>query len=132
MIGRRTPEEERFLLDLVEWLSHSGGRPEDRLFRRYATIRGKISARELRRKDVKEGITGACEDNDLNPIYFSTHSLRKASHMRAMGVSIDDRRDRGNYSASSEVFERGVRLLYVRTWSTVSQRTGRGRRTRDR
>ena len=105
MIGRRTPEEERFLLDLVEWLSHSGGRPEDRLFKRYATIRGKISARELRRKDVKEGITGACEDNDLNPIYFSTHSLRKAStsHMRAMGVSIDDRRDRGNYSANSEV-----------------------------
>jgi hypothetical protein len=40
------------------------------------------------------------ESNNLPPAYFSSHSLRK---MRAEGATVDDRRDRGNYSAGSQV-----------------------------
>jgi hypothetical protein len=43
--------------------------------------------------------------NGLPPNYFSAHSLRKGSitHMRAQGATEDDRRDRGNYTAGSQV-----------------------------
>ena len=46
-----------------------------------------------------------CRRNGLPPDYSSAHSLRKGgvTHMRAQGVTEDDRRDRGNYAAVSQV-----------------------------
>jgi hypothetical protein len=46
--------------------------------------------------------------NDLPPNYLSAHSLRKGSitHMRAQGVTEDDRRDRWNYAAGSQVINK--------------------------
>jgi hypothetical protein len=36
MIETRTDEEELLLMDLVEWVHHSGAGPEDPIFSRYA------------------------------------------------------------------------------------------------
>ena len=54
---------------------------------------------------VRTAVKEAVKSVGLPPIYFSGHSLRKAmyTHMRAAGCSIDDRRDRGNYSECSNV-----------------------------
>ena len=59
----------------------------------------------LRSKDVREALKRACEENGLDPNYFSSHSLRKGAitEMRSLGASEDDRRDRGNYAPNSQV-----------------------------
>ena len=56
-------------------------------------------------RSVRANIKDICERAGLDPKFFSAHSLRKASmtHMRAMGASVEDRRERGNYSDNSQV-----------------------------
>jgi hypothetical protein len=56
---------------------------------------------DMKRVELKD----ICRRNDLPPDYFSAHSLSKGgiTHMRAQGVTEDDRRDRGNYAAGSQV-----------------------------
>jgi hypothetical protein len=54
-------------------------------------------------RSVRDEMKDIASRNDLPSNYFSAHSLRKGSitHMRAQGVTEDDRRDRGNYAAGS-------------------------------
>jgi integrase len=56
-------------------------------------------------RTVRGELKRTCEANDLPASYFSSHSLRKGgiTHMRAQGSTEEDRRDRGNYSAGSQV-----------------------------
>lgn len=105
LIGRRSDTEAQLLEDLVEWVTHSGVGPEDELFSRYSTVGGKRSLKRFWARQVRREIKAICEEADLDPKFFSSHSLRKASqtHMSALGASLDDRRDRGNYSAASEM-----------------------------
>jgi hypothetical protein len=102
LIGRRSVAESEFLDDLIEFIVHSGGRGDEELFgfRKQDGSRTVLTAR-LVRDEMKD----IAARNDLPPNYFSAHSLRKGSitHMRAQGVSEDDRRDRGNYAAGSQV-----------------------------
>ena len=60
---------------------------------------------KLRSRDVREALKNACEENGLDPDYFSSHSLQKGAitEMRCLGTSEEDRRDRGNYVANSQV-----------------------------
>lgn len=105
LIGRRTPDEVQLLEDLVEWVTRSGVAPEDELFGRYAAVRGKQSFKRLWPREIRGEVKAICLEAGLDPKYFSAHSLRKGAqtHMSALGVSLDDRRDRGNYSATSEM-----------------------------
>jgi hypothetical protein len=45
------------------------------------------------------------KDEGLPDLYFSAHSLRKGAitHMRALGASEDDRRERGMFAVGSTV-----------------------------
>jgi integrase len=56
-------------------------------------------------RTIREELKKICEINNLPSACFSSHSLRKGviTHMRAQGATEDDRRDRGNYSAGSNV-----------------------------
>jgi integrase len=59
----------------------------------------------LRSRTIRDELKKTFEINGLLPAYFSSHSLRKGAitHMRAAGATEEDRRDRGNYSAGSQV-----------------------------
>jgi hypothetical protein len=102
LIGRRSPEEATFLDDLASWLIHSGTTGKDEMFS-FRKRDGKIAV--LTGRTIRDELKRTCEINKLPPDYFSSHSLRKGAitHMRAQGATEDDRRDRGNYSAGSNV-----------------------------
>ena len=105
LIGRRHETESQLLEDLVEWITHAGVGPNDELFSRYAIVGGNMSCKRLWPKQMREAVKAIGDGAGLDPKYFSAHSLRKGSqtHMSALGASLDDRRDRGNYSASSQM-----------------------------
>jgi hypothetical protein len=102
LIGRRSPEEATFLDDLASWLIHSGTTGKDEVFS-FRSKDGKVAV--LTGRAVRDELKKTCESNGLPPAYFSAHSLRKGAktHMRAQGTTEDDRRDRGNYAAGSQV-----------------------------
>ena len=104
MIGRRSSEESLFLEDLVEWLSHARGQVGDRLFTYYTGV-GSSAKRELTGRMVRDVLKATCVLEELDPTYFSSHSLRKAAitHMRALGVSDEDMKSRGGYTSGSTV-----------------------------
>ena len=102
IIGRRSVEESVLLDDLMEFMVHSRSTGRDELF----SFRCEGSAHvKLRSKEVREALKDVCDENDLDPDYFSSHSLRKGTitEMRSLGASEDDRRDRGNYAPNSQV-----------------------------
>lgn len=102
VIGRRSTEEEQFLEDIIDFVLNSGAKGDEELF----SFRTKGGSRViLRGKEVRVNVKNVCKEKGLPPLRFSSHSLRKATitHMRAMGASEDDRRDRGSYSAGSQV-----------------------------
>ena len=106
LIGRRTPEESQFLDDLICWVTHSQVTETDRLFSRYIQLRsGRRSKKELSARMIRDQIKATCIIEKLPAEHFSSHSLRKAAttHMRALGVSDGDMKDRGGYSAGSKV-----------------------------
>ena len=105
-IGRRSEAESQFLSDLVTWVTKSGVMQNDRLFTRYAKGKsGGSLKKELTSRMVRDQVKETCRLEGLPEEYFSSHSLRKAAttHMRALGVSDEDMRDRGGYSAGSRV-----------------------------
>lgn len=109
LIGRRTPEEGQFLDDLVSWVTHSQVKEVDRLFSRYTELRcGKWSKKELSARMIRDQIKETCVIENLPAEHFSSHSLRKAAttHMRALGASEEDMRDRGGYASGSRVMAR--------------------------
>lgn len=104
-IGRRTPNEVQFLGDLTEWVVNSGVTPSEELFSRCVNVRGKPSRKRLMARAIRSFVKKVAEEAGLDPRYFSAHSLRKATitHMRAVGASMDDMRDRANYAGGSEM-----------------------------
>ena len=102
IVGRRSLEESCFLDDLMDFIVRSGSTGKDELF----TFRyGESKRVKLRSRTVRDALKETCEMNDLDPDYFSSHSLRKGAitEMRSLGASEDDRRDRGNYAPNSQV-----------------------------
>ena len=105
-IGRRSVEEAQFLEDLFEWNARSGVNSADRLLTRYLTsVEGTTTVKHLTGRMVRDEVKAAAELEGLDPLFFSSHSLRKAAitHMRTQGVTDTDMRDRANYAAGSEV-----------------------------
>ena len=104
LISRRSPEESQFLDDTVEWLSCARVQTDDRLFT-YRTGATPQLKRELTGRMVRDILKATCVVEDLDPEFFSSHSLRKAAitHMRALGVSDEDMRSRGGYAPGSLV-----------------------------
>ena len=102
LIGRRSPEEAAFLDDIASWLIHSGNIGSDEVFS-FHRRDGAVAV--LTGRTVREELKRTCDSNNLPPSYFSSHSLRKGgiTHMRAQGSTEEDRRDRGNYAAGSQV-----------------------------
>ena len=102
IVGRRSIEESGFLDDLMDFIVHSKSTGTDELF----SFRCEEGSRvKLRSREVRDALKRACEENGLDPNYFSSHSLRKGAvtEMRSLGASEDDRRDRGNYAPNSQV-----------------------------
>jgi hypothetical protein len=107
-IGRRSPAEEQFLEDLFTWIQKSGVQSKEHLFSRWGrTKAGKMSHKNCTPKMATAAIKKAAITRNLDPDDYAFHSLRKAAmtHMRAMGVSREESRDRGNYSSDSVVME---------------------------
>lgn len=101
VIGSRSREERQFLMDLVEFLAHSGTNGDDELFSARA---GEEKFFVLSARKVRDLIKQTCVRHGLPPAKFSSHSLRKGaiSDMRALGSTVEDRQDRGNYVAGSK------------------------------
>jgi hypothetical protein len=101
-VSRRSPEEEEFLDDLVSWIVHSGTTGKEEVF---SFRRSDGQLMPMTGRTVRDELKKTCEHNGLPLAYFSSHSMRKGAntHIRAQGASEDDRRDRGNYSAGSQV-----------------------------
>lgn len=101
-LGRRSPSESQFLDDLTEFMGRSGtlGTEELLSYRKQGGRRITLSG-----SAVKEELKNTCRQHGLPPDMFSSHSLREGTitHMRAQGNTEGDRRDRGNYSAGSQV-----------------------------
>jgi Phage integrase family len=102
LIARRSPEEAQFLEDLASYVAKSGATGRDEVFSFREENRTEVP---LRSRTVREELKRTCESNGLPSAYFSSHSLRKGAitHMLAAGATEEDRRDRGNYSAGSQV-----------------------------
>ena len=101
-IQRRSPEESQFMDDVITFIAKSGASGDDELFS-YRNKDGKKIV--LRSRSVREELKEECKLHGLPPAFFSSHSYRKGAvtHMRAAGVSEDDRRDRSGHAAASEV-----------------------------
>ena len=86
----------------MDFMVHSGSVGTDELFSFRCDEGPRV---KLRSRDVRDALKRACEENGLDPNYFSSHSLRKGAitEMCSLGVSEDDRRDRGNYAPNSQV-----------------------------
>lgn len=61
---------------------------------------------------VREELKRTCREHRFPPDLFSSHLFIKGTttHMRALVTTEGDRRDRGNYSAGSQVMKNDVRL----------------------
>ena len=99
----------KFISELM-FIARSGARGSDELFSIRSAVGAKISLTERTfRDDIKDN----CWRLGFPASHFSSHSLRggAATHMRANGVSEDDRRDRGNYAPGSQV------MTTLRDWA---------------
>ena len=91
-----------FFSELTLFVARSGAKGTDELFSVRNAAGAKVS---LTGRTVRDQIKETCRRLGLPPNYFSSHSLQKGAvtHMRANGVSEDDKRDRGNYAPGSQV-----------------------------
>ena len=94
VIGGRSVEERQFL-------AHSETRGEDELF---SCRVGGEKVFVLTARIVRNLIKEFCVRHGLPPDRYLSHSLRKGaiSDMRALGSSVEDRQDRGNYVVGSK------------------------------
>jgi hypothetical protein len=99
LVGRRSPEEITFLDDIVMSVLHSGARGDEEL------MRSNGSRLVLSTRAVRDELKATVKEEGLPELYFSPHSLRKGAitHMRALGASEDDRRERGNFAEGPTV-----------------------------
>lgn len=102
IIARRSAEEGQLLEDLATYAIKSGSSEGKELFSFHKRDGTEVP---LSSRAVRNELKDTCVRNGLPPDYFSSHSLRKGgiTHMRATGATEEDRRDRGNYSAGSQV-----------------------------
>ena len=102
LVGRRSPEETAFLDDIVMFVVHSGAKGDEELL---SCSRPDGSRLVLSSRAVRDELKTTVKDEGLPELYFSSHSLRKGAitHMRVLGASEDDRRERGNFSLGSTV-----------------------------
>ena len=98
LIARRSEEVSQFLDDLLLVISRSGALGLDELFSQRTDGKEKSV-------QILEEIKETCRLRNLPPNYFSSHSLREGAitHMRSLGSTEDDRKDRGNYAPGSQV-----------------------------
>jgi hypothetical protein len=102
LVGRRSPEEITFLDDIVMFVVHSGARGDEELM---SCERPDESRLVLSSRAVRDELKVTVKEEGLPELYFSSHTLSKGAitHMRALGASEDDRRERGNYTVGSTV-----------------------------
>jgi hypothetical protein len=102
LVGRRSPEESAFLDDIITFIVHSGARGDEELF---SCERPNGTRIALSSRAVRDELKATVRDEGLPELYFSSHSLRKGAitHMRALGASEDDRRERGMFAVGSTV-----------------------------
>jgi hypothetical protein len=83
LIGRRSPDEEQFLEDLVLFSKRSGVAEEEMFFSRRATQKnGRVTHKKLQTAMVSSELKKAVVAEDLCPDLFSFHSLRKGGITR--------------------------------------------------
>jgi hypothetical protein len=102
LIGRRSPEESNFLDDIIAFIVHSGARGDEELLSCESPNGVRIA---LSSRAVRDELKTTVRDEGLPDLYFSAHSLWKGAitHMRALGASEDDRRERGMFAVGSTV-----------------------------
>ena len=102
LIGRRSAEESTFLDDIITFIAHSEARGDEELLSCERPDGKRIA---LSSRSVRDELKTTVRDEGLPEWYFSSHSLRKGAitHMRALGASEDDRRERGMFAAGSTV-----------------------------
>ena len=84
------------------FIAHSGASGEEELL---SCERPDGSRLVLSSRAVRDELKATVKEEGLPELYFSSHSLRKGAitHMRALGASEDDRRERGNFAQGSTV-----------------------------
>jgi hypothetical protein len=101
-IGRQEVSGGDILPNIVMFVVHSGAKGDEELL---SCFRPDGSRLVLSSRAVRDELKTTVKDEGLPELYFSSHSLRKGAitHMRALGASEDDRRERGNFSLGSTV-----------------------------
>jgi hypothetical protein len=102
LFSRSSPEESRFLDDIITLIVKSGSHGPDELFSYRKGGRAKLA---LRARTVRDELKRECVAQGLPPNFFSSHSFLKGgvTHMRAAGSSEDDRRDRTGHAPWSQI-----------------------------
>jgi hypothetical protein len=102
LVGRRSTEESIFLDDIIMFIAHSGARGDEELL---SCDRPDGKRLALSSRAVRDMLKTTVREEGLPELYFSSHSLRKGAitHMRALGASEDDRRERGMFAVGSNV-----------------------------
>ena len=97
-----SPEETALLDDTVMFVVHSGAKGDEEFL---SCFRPDGSRLVLSSRAVRDELKPTVKNEGLPELYFSSHSLRKGAitHLRALGASEDDRRQRGNFSLGSTV-----------------------------
>jgi hypothetical protein len=117
MIEARTEEEEQLLMDLVDWVLHSGSGPENPLFSRYTQFPKKPSMKKVCTPYmVVKVLKALVQEAGLDPEEFSLqgefslrsfHSLRRGcvTQLRAHGVQLEEANARGNWAQGSTLVQ---------------------------
>jgi hypothetical protein len=103
LVGRRSPEETTFLNDIVMmFVVHGGARGKEDLM---SCERPDVSRLVLSSRAVRDELKATAKEEGLPEMYFSSHSLRKGAitHMRALGASEDEGRERRYFAVGSTV-----------------------------
>ena len=101
LISRSSPEESRFLDDIITFMVKSGSDGPDELF---SYRKGGWAKVALRARTVRDELKRECMAQGLPPNFFRSHSfLKGVTHMRAAGSSEDDGRDRTGHAPWSQI-----------------------------
>jgi hypothetical protein len=101
-VGRRSVKESTILDDIIMFIVHSGARRDEELL---SCERPDGSRIALSSRSARDELKATVRDEGLPDLYFSSHLLRKRAitHVRALGASEDDRRERGDFAQGSSV-----------------------------
>jgi hypothetical protein len=131
MIEARTVEEEQLLVDLVDWVLHSGSGPGDPLFSRYTQFPGKPRMKKVCTPYmVVKVLKALVKEAGLDPNEFALHSLRKgcATQLQAHGIQLEEANARGNWAQGSTLVQTVYNANDTGRGALSSSTTGLGRR----